>query len=120
MKGAEFSGITFYNRNSIGFSNNEKELIIENVKWILLTRKGERVNDPEFGSNVKLFLFMPQVMVTDLIQEIKYSIEKFEPRVKVLSCTLTSAEQNEVVRIKLDLEIISKEKTEKVDVEVNI
>lgn len=119
MKGDSFSGITFYDKNSIGFSNDEKELIIENVKRILLTRKGERVNDPEFGSNVKLFLFMPQVMVSDLIQEIKYSIEKFEPRVKVLSCSLISAGQDEVIRIKLVLEILSNS-SENVNVEVDV
>ena len=120
MKGDDFSGITFYDKNTIGFSKSEKELIIENVKRILLTRKGERVNNPDFGSNVKLFLFMPQVMVSDLMQEIKYSIEKFEPRVKVLSCSLISAGQNEIVRIKLNLAITSEDSSENINVEVNV
>lgn len=117
MKGDDFSGFTFYNKNTIGFSKSESDLIVENVKRILLTRKGERVNEPDFGSNLKLFLFMPQVMVSDLIQEIKYSIEKFEPRVKVLACSLISAGQDEVIKIKLDLELLSKEK---INVEVNV
>jgi len=111
MKGDDFSGICFYDKKTVGFSKNEKELIMENVKRILLTRKGERVGNPDFGSNLKIFLFMPQVMVSDLIEEIKYSVEKFEPRVKVKSCTLASDKvaQDDVVKINLILELINKE-----------
>lgn len=118
MKGDEFSGYSFYNSKYFGFSKTEKELIEENVKRILLTRKGERVGEPEFGSNLKMFLFMPQIFVTDVLEEIKYSIEKFEPRVKVISCSLISAGQDEVVKIKLDLEIISESKN--ITIEVNV
>ena len=117
MKGDEYSGIVFW--NYCGFSKSEHDLILENVKRIILTQKGERVGEPDFGSNVKTFLFMPQVFVSDIINEIKNSIEKFEPRVKVESCTISSTE-DEVVKIDLKLNIISTNESENLEVEVAI
>ena len=86
----EYSGFVYWNdsnsvKNGIRFSKTEKELISENIRRILMTRKGERLNNPDFGSNVQTFLFMPDLYIDDLLAEIKYSIEKFEPRVTVKS-----------------------------------
>ena len=97
----EYSGITIYDKNGLEFSQNSLQFIAENIKRILNTRKGERVNEPDFGSNVKSFLFMPQVAIDDLMAEIKNSVETQEPRVTVDSCTLTSATQDDVVNISL-------------------
>ena len=103
MKGDEFSGLVFYGENGAAYSKSETHLIGENIKRILTTRPGERVGEPEFGSNVLKYLFMPQLYIEDLIAEIISSIERQEPRVTVNSCTLTSADQQDVVRINLDL-----------------
>jgi phage baseplate assembly protein W len=104
MKGDNFSGITFYDeKNGARFSKTEAQLIGENIKRILTTRPGERVGEPDFGSHVLDYLFMPQLQVNDLILEILSSINRQEPRVTANSCTLISADQQDVVRIKLDL-----------------
>jgi len=106
MKGDIYSGLSLENGRGIRFSASDVAFITENVKRILSTRRGERVNEPQFGSDVKKFLFMPQIRIDDLIAEIKRSIETQEPRVKVNSCTLTSADANDVVNIKLVLTIL--------------
>ncbi len=108
MKGDEFSGVVIYNEKGASFSKNEAELIKENIKRILTTRPGERVAEPEFGSHVMDYIFMPQLSINDLIAEIITSINKNEPRVTVNSCTLTSANQEDVVNISLDLTINNK------------
>jgi phage baseplate assembly protein W len=111
MKGDEYSGLVFYERkNGIGFSKNEAELISENIIRILTTKPGERVGEPEFGSLVKTFLFMPQLDIDDLILEIINSINRQEPRVIVNYCTLTSAGQDDIVNIKLDLTLKTERK----------
>jgi len=105
MKGDEFSGIVLYDKNGAVFSSTETQLIAENIKRILTTRKGERVGEPEFGSNVMTYLFMPQMYCSDLIAEIINSINSQEPRVTVNSCTLESANQDDEINILLDISL---------------
>lgn len=112
MKGDTFSGLSLEDGKGVRFSKNEVSFIAENIKRILSTRKGERVNEPQFGSDVKKYLFMPQVRIDDLIAEIKTAIETQEPRVTVRSCTLTSADQNDVVYITLKVTILNSTDTE--------
>lgn len=120
MSGDEYSGLVYYGKEGIVYSKKESELISENIRRIILTKKGERVGEPNFGSNVKMFLFMPQIFIEDVIEEIRTSIEAFEPRVKVLSCTLTSAGQDDVVNIDLKVEIISSNTEEDITIEVKV
>lgn len=123
MKGDDYSGYVFCeNKNGIVFSKDEKELIKENIKRILTTRKGERVNNPEFGSRLKEFLFMPQMYVDDLMLEIRSSIEQWEPRVKVKTCTLSSNVllQQDVVDVKLELLIKTPDGVEILETEVAV
>ena len=98
MKGDEFSGLVFYDKNGAVFSKSEAQLIGENIKRILTTRPGERVGEPEFGSHVLDYIFMPQLSIDDLIAEI------------INSCTLTSATQDDVVKINLDLTLNTENK----------
>ena len=110
MKGDEFSGLVFYNKNGAVFSKSEAQLIGENIKRILTTRPGERVGEPDFGSHVLDYIFMPQLSIDDLIAEIINSINTQEPRVTVNSCTLTSATKDDVIKINLDLTLNTENK----------
>lgn len=121
MKGDNYSGFVYWNKNGIVFSEDEKELIKENVLRILTTRKGERVGEPEFGSRVKDFLFMPQMYVDNLLDEIKYSVERFEPRVTVNTCTITPGqEQEDIINIRLEMTINTPEGKEIIKTEVEV
>ena len=110
MKGDEFSGMVFYDKNGMIFSKTEHQLIAENIKRILTTRPGERVGEPDFGSHVLDYLFLPQMKIKDLIAENITSINRQEPRVTVNSCTLLSATQDDVVRLKLDVTLNTENK----------
>ena len=81
-------GLVLEGYTGINFSKSEDELILENVKRILLTNRGERVMELEFGSDVRKYLFMPEMRINDVLLEVKNSIERCEPRVKVLEATL--------------------------------
>lgn len=106
------------NKNGFKFSKNEKELLSENIRRILKTRKGERINNPEFGSDLMSYLYMPQMYVSDLLGEIKASIERCEPRVTVDNCTI-SGNIDDTVDINLDI-TINNEENEKVNIEVKL
>ena len=75
--------------NGLKFQN-EKEHIVQNVKRILMTRRGEQVGDLSFGSDLKKYLFMPEMMISDVIAEIKNSVERCDPRIEVLDCEFES------------------------------
>ena len=67
-----------------------------------MTKRGERVKELEFGSDVRQYLFLPEVSIDDVLIEAKNSIERCEPRVKVLEATLKYS-QDEEFRINIVL-----------------
>lgn len=58
--------------------------IAEAIRLILLTRKGERVMRPDFGSLLHMFIFENDSLSTlsRLAQDVKSSLTLWEPRVK--------------------------------------
>jgi phage baseplate assembly protein W len=63
--------------------NTEQEAIKNSVRNILFTQKGERLFQPEFGSNIKKYIYEQVTLIT--AQEIRLLIEnqlkRYEPRV---------------------------------------
>ena len=61
------------------------------IKNILLTKRGERPFNPEFGCDLTKYLFEPvDIITTNMIkEEIIYSLTEHEPRVKVNNITVT-------------------------------
>ena len=69
------------------------ESIKRSIRNIISTNKGERPLNPEFGSNVRYLLFEPD---SDLVRialedEIRAQILNFEPRVELLSVTVSNS-----------------------------
>lgn len=66
-------------------------LLSSNVKQILLTRKGERIMQPEFGTALDQFIFeMNDDVLLPLVQnEVTQAIKTWEPRVEVSSVSLS-------------------------------
>jgi phage baseplate assembly protein W len=90
---------TFYGKQ-IGLSKDSDQEVLESVKRILMTNHGERINDYEFGSNLRRFLFEPALLVEDLIREIKISIDRYEPRAEILEVSFVSFE-DEILKINI-------------------
>ena len=61
--------------------------IARSVRNIVLTTPGEKFFDPDFGSNVSKLLFenVDDITASQIQQEIEFSINNYEPRVKLLS-----------------------------------
>lgn len=99
-------GVGFYKETGLSFQK-EGPHIIENIKRILTTRRGERVGNLAFGSDVSKYLFMPEMSIDDLISEIVNSIKRNEPRVEVEECSLIKFIDVDTVDINLKLRLVS-------------
>jgi uncharacterized protein len=72
--------------NDIALSYDD-QAIIRSVRNILLTKKFEKIWNPDFGSNVDTLLFenISSVIASALEKEISVAISNYEPRVNIKS-----------------------------------
>jgi len=79
--------------------------INESIDLILLTRQGERIMEPEFGSGLQQFFFrkMDQTLKGELSDAVKTSLLNNEPRITVIEVTVSFADMiNGLVNIGID------------------
>jgi phage baseplate assembly protein W len=80
-----------------------EESTINSLKNIILTKKGERVFQPDFGCNISGLLFENFSKITnDAIEtEIRTAVENFEPRVKTIKVTVVESPDNHSIELQL-------------------
>ena len=86
---------------STGFFKRTKTALEQtkhNIKNLLLTRKGERVGNPTFGSNLHATLFEPQIeCFEDTVEEaVRSSITEWLPFVSVEDIITSMSDANTV------------------------
>lgn len=67
------------------FKKFDLRAIDQSIQTILLTEKGEKPFDPNFGSNLRRLLFELSTMVSssDIEDTVKVALREYEPRVEV-------------------------------------
>lgn len=85
-------------------NQDAKRAIKADLVHLLLTNKGERLYLPDFGANLRQYLFDPNddISANAIRNEINEAIKKFIPNLNVTQLTVTKSENNEyavVVRI---------------------
>ena len=77
------------------------DVIEDNIRRILKTRRGERVMRPEAGSNIHDFVFenVDSVMVAGVSHEVRRALTQNEPRIDVIDVGVsrTNGPKQEVV-----------------------
>ena len=70
--------------------------IARSVRNIVLTTPGEKFFDPDFGSNVTRLLFenVDDITASQIQEEIEFSINNYEPRVKLLNVKVIADNDN--------------------------
>ena len=70
--------------------------IARSVRNIVLTTPGEKFFDPDFGSNVSNLLFenVDDITASQIQEEIEFSINNYEPRVKLLDVKVIADNDN--------------------------
>lgn len=85
--------------------------VIRSIKNLILTDQGERLYQPNIGSNIKRMMFEPMIESTAEIisQYIQETIEVYEPRAKVLDISVVPDYNNNLYSVTLVFMIINKE-----------
>jgi len=78
----------------------DDDVIADNVRRILLTRRGERVMRPDSGSNLYDFVFenVAPVMRAGIGHEVRRALEINEPRIQVVDVLVEQQPENVTTR----------------------
>lgn len=91
-------------------------LILEsNVKMLLLTAKGERLAEPEYGTDIRKLIFDPNVPgIENLIQEqIINALQKWEPRLQLQGIQII---RDSATSVTVNLVLLSNQSSQSFDV----
>ena len=82
--------------------------IARSVRNIVLTTPGEKFFDPDFGSNVSKLLFenVDDITASQIQEEIEFSINNYEPRVKLLSVEINPDFDNNLFDTIITYEVV--------------
>jgi phage baseplate assembly protein W len=78
-----------------------KDQIKSNIINLFLTKKGERIENPEFGTNINKLLFenINNDILSNLKQELYDSVNKFIPNITILNINITSEPDTNTIYI---------------------
>lgn len=80
------------------------EVLKSSVLWILMTRPGERVMLPEFGSDIAGAVFEPndEILEAALTSAVQEAIEDWDPRIEFKDAEVTQDDYNVTVRVSFE------------------
>ena len=79
----------------------DEEAVKESIKNLILTDKGERLMQPLLGGNVRAMLFENNTPATIkfLQEQIKATIEEYEPRASLIDVTVQSSLDENTINV---------------------
>jgi len=99
-----FTGFSTKNTNAINHQLSDKDLVIEDLMNHIMTRKGERVMLPTYGSIIHDMIFEPLTEeTTELIEEDLTDIINDDPRCDFIGIEITDSNHtiNAIVRLEI-------------------
>jgi phage baseplate assembly protein W len=83
----------------------------QSVINILMTNRGEKVFDPDFGGSLRDYLFenYDSITAAAIRSRITTSLLNYEPRVEIVDLVVTDLTERNALKIMLELNIISPE-----------
>lgn len=98
----KFININFPFKDSVkGFffdlNKDDKNAIKADLMHLILTNKGERLYLPDFGTNLRKFIFEPNDSLTqaDIKEEIKETVKKYIPNLVINEVIVEQSEVSE-------------------------
>lgn len=87
--------------NFVELTRDFKKAVKADLMHLLLTNKGERLYMPDFGANIRQYLFDPNddVAHNSIKTEINDAIKKYIPNLQVTELSVTKSEENENLAI---------------------
>lgn len=89
----------------LGMNEDDASAIKSDLMHLLLTAKGERYYLPDFGTNLKKYIFEPNDGIThaEIRQELNDTIKKFIPNLLITAIDIRQKENSEyVASVRLD------------------
>tara|TARA_B100000212_G_scaffold303167_1_gene249848 strand:+ start:16512 stop:16955 length:444 start_codon:yes stop_codon:yes gene_type:complete len=81
----------------------------QSVKNLVLTGKGERPFQPRLGSDIRKLLFEPvdEFTALDIEEQVRVTIDNFEPRIKINKLDVISEPDNNRFKLSLEFQMIT-------------
>jgi phage baseplate assembly protein W len=81
----------------LNLNNVDSKAIRADLMHLLLTRKGERFYNPEFGTDLLKFIYEPNDTLTysDIKLDIQTTVKRYIPNLNVDNITVTANPENE-------------------------
>lgn len=88
---------------------SDVQVIISDLRNLLLTQKGERLMNPDFGTQINKLVFEPDTSVLEaqVQQEVTQAIAKFEPRVNILSISTERLPNDRQVNVAIQFQALN-------------
>lgn len=106
MADGRYINITYPFKNSpngffLNLNSTDAEAIKSDLMHLLLTRKGQRLYNPDFGTNLMKYIFEPEdnMSFEALKDEVTNTIKKYLPKLSVKSITVTQSEDSEYAAV---------------------
>lgn len=87
------------------------------VRNLILTNKYERLRNPDFGGNIRRYLFEPieREAEIEIQNDIKALIETFEPRARVIEVYAKAAEDANSIYVRITFSVLTSPAEQEVD-----
>jgi phage baseplate assembly protein W len=106
MADGRYINITYPFKNSpngffLNLNSTDADAIKSDLMHLLLTRKGQRLYNPDFGTNLMKYIFEPEdnLSFEALKEEVTNTIKKYLPKLSVKSITVTQSEDSEYAAV---------------------
>ncbi len=89
----------------LGLNNDDKNAIKSDLMHLILTRKGERLYMPNFGTDLLKYIFEPNDSVTkgNIKRDISETVKKYLPNLQINDVIVEDSEKNEyTVLVRID------------------
>lgn len=109
MASGKYINIDYPFKNSpqgffLNLNSDDQRAIKADLMHLLLTRKGQRLYNPDFGTNLMAYIFEPNDSLTlqSIKEEVTNSVRKYLPKLVINNISVTPSEDSEyaaVVRV---------------------
>ena len=81
----------------LDLNENDNEAIKADLLHLLLTRKGQRLYNPDFGTDLLIYIFEPLdgLTLTDIKTEVSTVVKKYLPNLEITDLTVEQSTESE-------------------------
>ena len=85
----------------LDLTEQENQAIKADLLHLILTRRGQRLYNPDFGTDLLRFIFEPNDALTEqgVVDEIRTVVKKFLPKLKLDAIIIAESEEREYAAV---------------------